>query len=271
MEKREDCGTEALQERALCVRRDIAGMPGALHDGYLFSAVSSVDLLVWLYGRVLRVRPEAPLDEGRDRFVLSRVAAAPALYATLAEYGFFPREELWEYRRLGGMLQSAPEFRHAPGIDVSCGVRGIGLGLALGLALALRDAAPEVRVVCLLGADELASGPVYETLTLAAEAALPSLLLIVESDGADADTERVLSAVGGCAAVRADGHDVEALNAAWGELTAESRGKGMRVLLARTVRGRGLPHVSDDLMDDEGPLDRQAADVLISGIRRELR
>ena len=83
----------------------------------------------------------------------------------------------------------------------------------------------------------------------------------------DADAARALSAVAGCEAVRVDGHDVEALNAAWGELTAESRGKGMRVLLARTVRGRGLPHVSDDLMDDEGPLDRQAADVLISRMK----
>ena len=86
----------------------------------------------------------------------------------------------------------------------------------------------------------------------------------------DADAARALSAVGGCAAVRADGHDVEALNAAWSELSAEDWGKGMRVLLARTVRGRGLPHGSDELTDDEGPLDRQAADVLISGIRREL-
>ena len=257
--------TDELQARALCVRRNIVSMPGAVHDGYLFSAVSSVDILVWLYGGVLRVDPLSPSDEGRDRFVLSRISAAPALYATLAEYGFFPRDELWEYRRLGSMLQSTPEFRRTPGVDVTCGLPGIGLGTALGLALTLRDAVPEARVVCLLGADELTIGATHEALTFAVEAALPNLLLIVEAEGG-AKADIPLRAAG-CRVVAADGHDMGSLDAAWRELTGADAPARLRVLSARTVRARGLPRLKEDLLDGEDPLDCQATEDLISEMK----
>ena len=169
---------KTLQGRALVVRRYIVGMLRNASAGSLFSSFSAVELLVWLYGAVLRTGPGGADEDNRDRFVLSRVSAAPALYAVLAERGFFGRDELWSYARLGSLLQAAPECPRTPGVDVSCGAPGMGAGIALGLALSLKDDQLAAHVFCLLGAEELGMGATWEA--LAAVRAPENLTLIVE-------------------------------------------------------------------------------------------
>lgn len=131
-----------LAELASAVRRDIVRMIGVARSGHLASSLSIVDILVWLYWEVLSLRPEEPAWEDRDRFVLGKGHGCPALYSVLANRNFFPREELWSYRRLGAMLQGFPEVRRTPGVDAPGGSLGQGLGLANGISLALRGKAP---------------------------------------------------------------------------------------------------------------------------------
>ena len=265
---------KTLQERALVVRRDIVGMLRAASAGSLFSSFSAVELLVWLYGAVLRTAPGEPDEDGRDRFVLSRVSATPALYAVLAERGFFGREELWSYARLGSLLQAAPDRPRTPGVDVSCGAPGMGAGIALGLALALKDSRPTVRVFCLMGAEELMMGATWEALDLAAARAPENLTLIVECPkasscgrgtpgGFDWAADR-LSAMG-CRVARADGHDYASLEEARSSLSGSDGRFG--VVLARTVHGRGLPSLLECPLDDASVLDNQVTELLIRGLK----
>ena len=266
-----------LQVRALAVRRDILGMLKTSNLGSLRSSFSAVELLVWLYGTILNLRPEAPTEAGRDRFVLSRVSAAPALYAVLAGYGFFGRDELWSYGRLGSLLQTTPECRRSPGVDVSCGALGMGAGIALGLALSLRDCRPVPNVLCLLGAEELGAGPTGEALARAAAHSPSNLTLIVEcaiAEGAEEDLSRRPALIAerlaalGCTVVCADGHDYASLQGAWSSLS----GDRLRVILVRTVYGRGLPDgkrlpgLRERAWDDADTLDPQVTELLIRGL-----
>ena len=267
-----------LQVRALAVRRDILGMLKTSNLGSLRSSFSAVELLVWLYGAILSLRPEAPTEAGRDRFVLSRVSAAPALYAVLAGYGFFGRDELWSYGRLGSLLQTAPECRRSPGVDVSCGALGMGAGIALGLALSLGDGRPIPNVLCLLGAEELEAGSTGEALARAVVQPPSNLTLIVECAIVGCAEGEALSrrpariaerlAALGCTVVCADGHDYASLQGAWSSLS----GDRLRVILARTVHGKGLPDgkglpgLRERAWDDADTLDPQVTEHLIRGL-----
>ena len=270
---------KTLQGRALVVRRDIVGMLRNANAGSLFSSFSAVELLVWLYGAVLRAGPGGTDQDGRDRFVLSRISAAPALYAVLAERGFFGRDELWSYARLGSLLQAAPECPRTPGVDVSCGAPGMGAGIALGLALSLKDNQPAAHVFCLMGAEDLLMGATWEA--LASVRAPENLTLIVECPktppcdrgaprGFDWAADR-LSAMG-CHVAHADGHDYASLEEARSSLSAlGNRSDGQfdgrfKVILARTVHGRGLPSLRERPLDDASVLDSQVTELLIRGL-----
>lgn len=257
-----------LETRALSIRRDVVRMMGMARMGHMASSFSSVDILVWLYGAVLSFRPHEPQWEDRDRFVLSKGAASPALYAVLAEHGFFNREDLWGYRRLGSTLQAFADSRRTPGIDVSCGSLGMGPGISLGLALALRGRG--ARVFCLVGDGELQEGAVWEALMACAHHELGNLTLIVDRNGfqLDGETEKTVAlepleakfAAFGWAVARADGHDMSDLDRAFASLPS---GKA-RVLIAATVRGRGIPSLERQVSDGGVVLSRQLTDDLLT-------
>ena len=261
---------DALRRRALAVRRDIVGMLKMARAGSLLPPFSAVDILVWLYGGILKVCSEAPLEPERDRFVLSRASAAPALYAVLAERGFFERDELWGYGRLGSLLQGTPEPRRTPGVDVSCGAPGMGVGIALGLALALKDCRPGANVCCLLGAEELRTGSTWESLDRALASPPANLTLIVEHARVP---EKVGDAFGspelasrlsslGCDVRCADGHDYDSLTEAWASLSKDR----LRVVLACTVRGKGLPPLREGVLNDTSILDHQTTELLLRSL-----
>ncbi|MDR2180976.1 MAG: transketolase [Synergistaceae bacterium] len=227
-----------LEARALDVRRDIVRMLGIARTGHMASSLSAADILVWLYGAVLSVRPAEPLWEDRDRFVLSKAAASPTLYAVLADRGFFHRDALWGYRQLGSTLQAFADSRRTPGVDVSCGALGVGPGISLGLALAFKKRTPEPRVFCLIGTRELQEGSVWESLIVSVRHKLNNLIFIVDkNDGILDDGLEEKFHSFGWAAVSADGHDMNSLNGAFESLPSHCP----RLLIAKTLRGKGIP------------------------------
>ncbi|MDR1979381.1 MAG: transketolase [Synergistaceae bacterium] len=258
-----------LKARALNVRCDIVRMLGVARTRHMASSLSAADILVWLYGSVLSVRPSEPLWEERDRFVLSKASASPALYAALAERGFFDRDDLWGYRRLGSTLQAFADSRRTPGVDVSCGAMGIGPGISLGLALTFRNRTPQPRVFCLMGIRELQEGSVWEALIASARHRLSNLTVIVDKSDFRSMSESpnvwVLDSLAekfnsfGWAAACADGHDMQSLNSAFESLPDDCP----RLLIAKTVRGKGIPSLERETPTDEVALDSQTTDDLL--------
>ena len=209
------------------------------------AALSAADLLVYLYWEQMKVFPEARQRPDRDRLVLSGGSAAPALYACLARRGFFGRDELWNYRRLGGTLQGYPDIR-TPGVDAPGGTSG--LGVALGLCLAQNIDGVKGRVFCVMEGTCFYEGAVWESLLAASSQWTANLFLVVEVsenrkdrrfseyDDAKIIGERLLSF--GWPSVYADGNDFESLEGAF--QNAVFSGDGPSAIIARTRKD--MPH-----------------------------
>ncbi|MFF8925484.1 transketolase [Streptomyces koyangensis] len=239
---------DTLVTVAARIRAHVVEMCAGPEGGHLGGAFSSADILAALYFSVLNVDPERPDAPYRDRFVLSKGHAAVGLYATLAERGFFPAEELATYGRPGSRLMGHP-VRAVPGVELPTGSLGHGLALGCGFALANRYAGRDARTFVLLGDGELQEGSVWEAAIAAASLRLDRLTVIVDRNGL-----QLTGATDGIApmepladrwrsfgwAVRdVAGHDPNEL--------AEHLNSGPRepgrpsVLIARTVKGHGLP------------------------------
>ena len=252
-------------------------MIGMARSGRLSSALSIVDILVWLYGEVLSFRPEEPAWEDRDRFVLSKGHGCPALYAVLARVGFFPRDELWSYRRLGAMLQGHPELRRTPGVDAPAGSLGMGLGLANGMAISLRGRKSESMVCCLAGDGELQEGAFWEASLASSKYSLEKVLLIIDRNGRHREgvtgeimpleplREKFLSF--GWTVEECDGHDFESLRD--GLTRLNSIGGRPRCLLARTRLGRGISFLENDPSGGRMVLDRGTVDRALLELGKE--
>jgi transketolase len=238
---------DALSSIVARVRSHIADMCAGPEGGHLGGAFSCADVLVALYFSVLNVDPKRPDDPDRDRFLLSKGHAAIGLYATLAERGFFPIEELAGYGHPGGRLMGHP-VRAVPGVELPTGSLGHGLALGCGFALAARYAGRAFRSFVLLGDGELQEGSVWEAAIVAASLGLDRLVAVVDRNGLQltGPTEGIAPMEPlaerwrsfGWAVRDHDGHDparlAEQLDAAPWEPGRPS------VLIARTVKGRGL-------------------------------
>jgi transketolase len=231
------------------VRRDIVEMIGAAGSGHPGGSLSAVEIVASLYFGVMKHDPARPDWPERDRFVLSKGHAAPVLYATLAEAGYFPIEELKTLRKLGSKLQGHPDATKTPGVEVSTGSLGQGLALANGMALALRlDGNTEPTVFCLLGDGEIQEGEVWEAAMLAAHYHLSNIVAIVDLNGLQIDgpTAEVMDvgdveakfAAFGWHVVTCDGHDLEQLADAFA--AAKACADGPAVIVANTVKGKGV-------------------------------
>ncbi|MFE0704872.1 transketolase [Streptomyces sp. NPDC058872] len=242
---------EALDTVAARIRSHVVDMCAGPEGGHLGGAFSSADILAALYFSVLNVDPQRPDDPDRDRFLLSKGHAAIGLYATLAERGFFPVGELAGYGRPGSRLMGHP-VRAVPGVELPTGSLGHGLSLGCGFALAARYAGSDSRTFVLLGDGELQEGSVWEAAIAAASLRLDRLVVVVDRNGLQltgategiapmeplADRWRSF----GWAVRDVDGHDpdrlADHLNAAPWEPGKPS------VLIARTVKGQGLPFLA---------------------------
>ncbi len=249
-------------------RWEVVRTVAARKAGHVGGPLSMMDLVTALYFRDLRIRPEEPDWPGRDRFILSKGHAAIGLYAVLALRGFFPLEELATFDSGGSRLQGHPDATRLPGLDVSTGSLGQGLSFGAGLALGARMAGQDFHTWVLLGDGEIQEGMVWEAVASAAYR-LANLTAIVDcnglqqfglpSDPASAATDRGnrrdpwsgidLSAVftaSGWRALTVDGHDHACIERAFATARAGDPQGRPTVVLARTVKGKGVPVAEGD-------------------------
>ncbi|MEU7551555.1 transketolase [Streptomyces sp. NPDC044571] len=247
-----DVDLKELEDRAHRVRERILEMGASAVGTHLGGSLSATDVLTVLYGAVLRVRPDEPDWTDRDRFVLSKGHASSALYAVLAESGFIAPQETAEYGRTGSRLAGHP-LRRLEGVEFPTGSLGHGLSLAAGAALAGRRLGRPSRAFALIGDGELQEGSVWEAVMGAAHHRLDNLVAIVDRNGwqISGTTEECLSLepladrwrAFGWAVHEVDGHDMSALLKVF-ESLPDTEGRPT-VVLARTVKGRGVPMLED--------------------------
>jgi len=221
---------------------------------HLGSCLSCIDLLVYLYWAVLRIDPRNSKDGARDRFILSKGHAAPALFQVLAERGFFAVEDLEQYGSEGSIFgEHPPAPKYLPGIEAATGSLGHGLPIGVGMALAARIRAADYRTFVVLSDGECNEGSVWEAALMAAAQKLQSLTIFVDYNKWQA-TGRSNEVLGiaplaekwksfGWFVKEIDGHDFLAIEEAINERDALGRPK---VIVAHTVKGRGISFMEDD-------------------------
>jgi len=237
-----------LQEKARLLRVDIVKALHKSQSGHTGGSLSAIDMVAALYFHVMKHDPADPSWPARDRFVLCKGHAAPALYVALAEAGYFPKEDLMTLRRLGSHLQGHPDSKQTPGVEVCTGSLGQGLSMANGMALGLRLDGSASRVYALLGDGELQEGQVWEAAMAAGHYKLDNLCALVDVNRLQIDGEvaKVMNVepvtdkfrAFGWNVIDIDGHDMGAIVAALGE-AATAKGKPT-VIVARTVKGKGV-------------------------------
>ena len=238
------------------MRIDIVRMIAEAGSGHPGGSLSCADILCALYfGGVMKHDPNNPKAADRDRFILAKGHAAPALYAALAHAGYFPREELGTLRKLGSRLQGHPDSDLVPGVEVSTGSLGQGLSIAAGLAAGQKLAEDEHAVFALLGDGECQEGQVWEAAMFAAHNKLDNLIAIVDRnqlqidgrtcdvcDPGDLDAK---FAAFGWDVSQVDGHDIEALISVFATAKEDRSGKPHAVI-AHTVKGKGVSFMENE-------------------------
>ena len=176
-----------LMKTANEVRKGIITAVHSAKAGHPGGSLSAADIFTYLYFVELNVDPADPKKADRDRFVLSKGHTAPGLYATLAERGFFPKEDLVTLRHTGSYLQGHPDMKSVPGVDMSSGSLGQGISAAVGMAIAAKITGADYRVYTLLGDGELQEGQVWEAAMLAGHRKLDNLVVIVDNNNLQID------------------------------------------------------------------------------------
>lgn len=221
-----------------------AGHPGG--------SLSAADVLAYLYGKEMRIDAKNPKMEERDRFVLSKGHAAPALYSTLANTGFFPVEDLKTLRHIGSYLQGHPNMNTVPGVDMSTGSLGQGISAACGMAKGAKYFDKDVNVYTILGDGEIEEGQVWEAMMLASQYKLDNLCVIIDVNGLqiDGSCEEVMNAepidkkvaAFGLDYVVIDGNDLDEIEKAF-ELFHKSE-KPFAIIM-KTVKGKGVSYMEN--------------------------
>ncbi len=239
----EDCSRIATK-----IRKHV--IEGVYHaaSGHPGGSLSIADILAVLYFEEMRVDPNCPHWEDRDRFVLSKGHCAPALYGALAERGFFPAEDIKTLRRIDSYLQGHPDMKGVPGVDMSTGSLGQGICAANGMAYAARLDGKDYRVYAILGDGELEEGQVWEAAMFAPHYRLDNLCAFVDLNGLQIDgpTREVMSPYPvdekfrafGWHVIVIDAHDYSEIRAALAE-ARQVKGKPT-MIIAKSVKGKGV-------------------------------
>ena len=257
-----------LKLAAADIRKGIMTSTYYARSGHPGGSLSCADILAYLYFREMHVDPKNPQDPDRDRFVLSKGHAAPALYSVLALKGFFPKEELTTLRHAGSNLQGHPNMRTTKGVDMSTGSLGQGLSAAVGIAMGAWLTNRDYRVFALCGDGEMAEGMIWEAVMFACHYHLDNLCIIVDVNGLQIDgrTRDIMNTdplgpkfeAFGCRVCRRSGHELEDLEESF---TFFNIGKGSgkpTVLLFDTVKGKGVAYMENEAgWHGKAPNDRQ--------------
>lgn len=236
-----------LKSMARVIRTDILKMVHAAGSGHPGGSLSAADILTALYFSVLNVNPEQPRWEDRDRFILSKGHCCPVLYACLARRSFFDVNELVTLRKYGSKLQGHPDMNKCPGIDMTSGSLGNGIGCAVGMAIAGKVQQKGYKVFVMLGDGECQEGVVWEAAMCAAHHKLVNLVAIVDVNGLQilGTTDKVMNIEPladkwrsfGWKVLEMDGHDMAQVVAT---LNYAKAIEGPVVVLARTIKGKGV-------------------------------
>ncbi|MBQ8742028.1 MAG: transketolase [Clostridia bacterium] len=240
----------AAKARKLCVEAVFTASSG--HPG---GSLSATDIMTALYFNKMRVDPEDPKWENRDRFVLSKGHCAPALYSVLALRGFFPIEDVKTFRSIDGHMSGHAEMRKVKGVDMSTGSLGQGISAAVGMAMAGKLDKKDYRVYAIMGDGEIEEGQVWEAMMAGAKYKLDNLCAFVDVNGLQIDgpTSVVMPtepldekfASFGWNVIKIDGHDFDQINEAL-ELAEKCKDKPTLVL-AKTVKGKGVSYMENSV------------------------
>ncbi len=230
------------------MRKNIITATFNAKSGHPGGSLSAADILSYLYFEEMNVDSKAPHDENRDRFVLSKGHAAPALYSVLALKGYIPAKDLKTLRHIDSYLQGHPDMKHTPGVDMSTGSLGQGISAAVGMALSAKVQNKSFRVYAMLGDGELQEGQVWEASMFAGSHGLDNLTVVVDNNNLQIDgTVREICSpypIGekfrafNFHVINIDAHDFDQIRAAFKEAKS-SKGKPTAII-AKSIKGKGV-------------------------------
>ena len=262
---------EDLRLVANNMRKNIVKMVHNANSGHPGGSLSSTDILTALYFNVMNIDKNNLNDKKRDKLVMSKGHASPALYAALAEKGFIPEEELMTFRFINSRLQGHPNMNDCPGVDMSTGSLGQGLSVAVGMSLANKLDNNPFRTYVICGDGECNEGMIWEAAMAASHYKLDNLLLVVDHNGLQIDgkNEDVMNtaplgekfASFGWNVFGVDGHDIDAITEAC--KAAETVKGKPTVIIAETVKGKGVSFMENQAgWHGKAPNDEQLAEAL---------
>ncbi len=254
-----------LELIARTVRLNIIQMVGVGQRGHLGGSCSIADIVTALYFSKMRHDPSNPSWPDRDRFLLSKGHAALVQYAALAECGYFHKDELKRTKQYGSILQGHPDLKSTPGVEANTGSLGQGLSIACGIAAGLRIDGRQSRVYCIVGDGEMAEGQIWEAAMAAAAFKLDRLVAILDRNGLQAtgaidqrfNTNPLPEKwrAFGWYVMEIDGHDMSAILNALDE--ADNIKGQPKMIIARTVKGKGIPFAENKVEFHNGLLDAE--------------
>ncbi len=246
---------QALKKVSNEVRKGIVKAVHAAKSGHPGGSLSAADIYTFLYFEEMNIDPKDPLNENRDRFVLSKGHTAPGYYSVMANRGYFPVEELETLRHTGSRLQGHPSMHYLPGIDMSSGSLGQGISVAVGMAKGAKLQNKDFRVYTLLGDGECEEGEVWEAAMFAGAKKLDNLVVIVDNnnlqiDGTIVDVndpyplDKKFEAFN-FHVINIDGHNFDQIRAAFAEARET---KGMpTAIIAKTTKGKGVSFMENQV------------------------
>ena len=244
-----------LKRHAAAVRLGVLDGTHAAASGHPGGSLSIADVVTYLYFEEMNVDPKDPQKPNRDRLVLSKGHTAPALYAVLAEKGYFPKEDLLTLRQADSYLQGHPDMKHTPGVDMTTGSLGLGVSAACGMALAAKIDKKDYRTYAIIGDGESEEGQVWEAAMFAAHYKLDNLCFILDLNGLQIDGkitdvmnptphDKKFEAFG-FNVLNADAHDFESLESAF-RAARECHGRPTAII-AHSVKGKGVSFMENQV------------------------
>lgn len=243
-----------LEDISKNIRKNIVEMVYSASSGHPGGSLSITDILTVLYFHEMNVNINNPKDEDRDRLVLSKGHCSPALYAVLAEKGYFPKEDLKTFRKIDSYLQGHPDMKKIPGVDMSSGSLGQGLSVSNGMALAGKLDKKDYRVYCIIGDGEIEEGEVWEAAMTSSHYKLDNLCVIVDNNNLQIDGKinEVMSPYPidkkfesfGFNVININGHDFNEIITALE--TAKKIKEKPTVIIAKTIKGKGISYMENE-------------------------